>query len=42
VFATEHLRMLTGTSGFHPRLFGASPKPVRPNSPYHGDSIVSL
>lgn len=42
VFATEHPRMLTGTSGFHPSPFGDSPKPVRPNSPFYGDSIVSL
>jgi hypothetical protein len=37
----ERPRMLTGTSGFQPSPFGDS-KPVRPNSPFHGDSIVSL
>jgi hypothetical protein len=37
----ERPRMLTGTSGFHPSPFGDS-KPVRPNSPFNGDSIVSL
>lgn len=37
----EHLRMLTGTSGFHPSPLGDS-KPVRPHSPFNGDSIVSL
>jgi len=42
VLATEHPRMLTGTSGFHPSPFGDSPKPVRPHSPFNGDSIVSL
>jgi hypothetical protein len=38
----ERPRMLTGTSGFHPSPFGDSSKPVRPNSPFYGDSIVSL
>ena len=37
----ERPRMLTGTFGFHPSPFGDS-KPVRPNSPFNGDSIVSL
>jgi hypothetical protein len=41
VICHERPRMLTGTSGFHPSPFGDS-KPVRPNSPFNGDSIVSL
>jgi hypothetical protein len=42
VFATECLRALTGTPGFHQGLFGDPMKQTVPNSPFRGDSIVSL